>query len=58
MNTIVKVQKSLIPQGEMMIYNEDNSVFYQGKLTKEIDEVMGEDLKKYFKAKAPKGGFW
>ena len=57
METIVKVQKSIMPKGQVMIYNKSGSVFYQGKLEVEVDEVMGDEFKKYFKAKAKKGGF-
>lgn len=51
---IVKVQLSLVPQGEVLVYNEDQSIFYTGLADKAIVEAMAGELKAYFYASIDK----
>lgn len=54
---IVKVQISLFsskPGQQILIYNEDNTAWYEGPADKEIIKAMGKEPKKFFYAKVPK----
>jgi hypothetical protein len=50
---IVKVQVSFFTsckKRQVVIYNEDESFFYQGDLSPEVAFLMGRSLKEYFSA--------
>jgi len=53
---IVKVQRPVYPaNGELLIYDKRRSFNIIVPPTAEILELMGDDLKAYFQAEAPKG---
>jgi len=57
---IVKVQISLwgFPADappEVLVYNEDRSVFYKGPLSKETAQLMGNSRKAFFTAEVENG---
>lgn len=56
---IVKVQLSLhttCAARQVLIYNEDRSVTYQGDITPDVAKIMGDENKAYFKAKLRRDG--
>lgn len=48
-NSIVKVQLSLyeVKPRTVLVYNWDNSIYYEGEATKEIIKLMGKQDKIY-----------
>lgn len=42
---IVKVQRALNNNNNVLIYNEDRSVLREGPITEEVSKFMGTDLK-------------
>ena len=49
MNMIVKVQQGL-NNNNILVYNKDKSIFYEGKMPKKVKKIMGNQLKVYFDA--------
>lgn len=45
---IVKVQLSLWPKGLIMVYNEDQTIFYGGIASKELIKILKKDNHKAF----------
>lgn len=61
---IVKVQISIFSSDkgksgkrQVLVYNEDRSLEWTGDATKEIVKQLDGELKKFFYAKAKKGGY-
>jgi len=51
---IVKVQISLSHTKDftqMLVYNEDKSILYEGDLTRRVEKLMGDSVKRFFYAK-------
>jgi len=46
---IVKVQQAL-NDNKVLVYNEDRSIFWEGKMSKEVKEKMNGRTKGYFNA--------
>lgn len=49
--SVVKVQSSLYTTGtasQMLVYNEDKSIYYEMELTKEVKRVLAGRPKAYF----------
>lgn len=47
---IVKVQMSVYPVGQVMVYNQNRSMTFIGNATEEIKKIMGKTLKNFFYA--------
>ena len=45
----VKVQQGL-NNNNILVYNKDKSIFYEGKMPKKVKKIMGNRLKVYFDA--------
>jgi len=53
---IAKIQKSIVPAGRILIYNESKSIQHETELTPDIEKFMGNNLKVYAKCSlSPKG---
>lgn len=51
---IVKIQRSIVTnhkRPQVLVYNKDRLIFWEGDLSKDVDEMMGERSKVYFDAK-------
>ena len=51
---IIKIQRSIVtnmPVPQVVIYNEDRSIFWQGPMPEDIKKLMGRYSKVYAKAK-------
>jgi len=56
---VVKVQLSLYTNhntAQVLVYNKNKSVFYEGPATKKIVRMMSGKFKAFFKAKKEKDG--
>ena len=56
---IVKVQTSLFTskdQQQVLVYNKDRSIYYEGNATKKLLRMMSGRFKAFFKAKLEKDG--
>lgn len=56
---IVKVQTSLFTskdEQQVLVYNKDRSICYEGRATKKILRMMSGRFKAFFKAKRDKDG--
>ena len=47
---VVKVQTSIEPPGQVLIYSEDKSIMYQGPIPEEIKKLMLCKRKEFFYA--------
>lgn len=47
---IVKIQRAIVGENSVLIYNKSRTVQLEGTPTPEIDKALGADLKGYFKA--------
>jgi len=51
---LVKIQKSIVTthkRPQVLVYNKDKSVMWEGDLTKEVEALMKNETKAYFEAK-------
>jgi hypothetical protein len=56
---VVKVQQSIVTsetKRQVLVYNQDRSIMWQGDITPDLRKVLGDDLKSYWYATVMKDG--